>query len=1620
MRFLLLAILVVGILIAFLASNWLLKEAIVWVTRGQEVKPPGLPEIERKRAFDYSSILDSMDPVQFRKDIQALTSLESRVSGYEGSTAAGILIDERLREIGLSQVGTSSFPVAVPLDNGAILTVGDQHIPLYALWPNSSRTSTLQAGGVDGPIFYAKTGELHHFDGNETNNSIVLMDFNCGMEWMNAFMLNAAAVILIEPEIALAGEAQSKVVGIPMNTPRFWIKREDAQKVIPLLVEGQVSDCHLMGRMDWGERQCSNVFGIIPGTDPDLCHEYMVLQAYYDSMSVVPQLAPGTDQSGGIVTLLQLARVLKDNPPARSVVFLATSGHFQALQGMREAIYDDTIYRAAGLVNEGAAKLYDLRKEKRRWRQERIRLLGEEASSSQKAQLAETQREFRRVCEELDELERGVSAPRAVFSLDLSGGNDQVGVFFIGDMFEQGDTSGVLKRDFSRLSARLRDYSRDMVKEYPELEGKFLDGIDPFGATTAAELLAGSTALDSEPAIYGGMRAITLLTAYDARALAGTPKDSFENRGQEVVSNVYQQAKLVAGLVANALNDPELPAVKPLDDYYRVLVGSVKEFDPASGFLPKDPVPGSVVFLEVSKQDLKGVRGQISAIADARGEFEIRGIPSDKANAVLGRKYPLQAYAVDPVSGDVVYAPDMGDAGSSAIDVVMDAEDKNIRIIAFPCKAVDLFDLVDHRTFRAFTSLGVLDSRTDALPSEYGFSIPTVSTAATEDHQALVSRARFPVATLFVDSDSRFKVLLGDSALLGWSSVLLNMQKEGEDKTFSVEEIMKSGTAGQKESGYGYEPPVNGRLANTTVRASQDMFILNDFRLKRLAAGGVTNSMIENLQYELAVRELKKAQESAEQGRHSKRIASSRTALGLEARAYPGVMGTANDVVKGIVFYLFLLLPFSFFIERLVFGFADINRRIMGFFGVFAVTFMLIAVVHPAFGLKKTLVVIPLGFVILALSLLVMFIVGGRFEEEIKKLRKSARVEHREDVGRVSAATASFALGVSNMRRRKMRTILTSVTLILFMFTVMSFTSVQSSLKFNRIHLDEETPYRGLLLRNLSWTNLESFAFSELENEYRDRATVKPRYWMGSTAPAVNKAEFRLRLQNPASPQLQRTVLTAAGLSVAEKDTYLLDPDGDGKRKLGDMLLAGRWFGPSDKLACILPQYIAQRLGINEEDVDQTDDKKPRILMSSLDLLVCGILDDKVFELHDLDGEEFAPLDPRANKSAAGAGETLSSAVSADASGEFKPQKGVHIGANETIVLPYRTAENLGGKLYSVAMVFGDSSEFGPDAVKDLMSRAEVNVFAGVEEEEGETPQRWLYSSVGLASLSGAENLLVPILIAVGIVLNTMLGSVFERVREIGIYSSVGLAPSHIGVLFIAESLVYAVVGGVAGYLLGQLVNGIVSYTGILQGLTLNYSSLSAVFSSFIVMGVVVLSALYPAIKASRMAVPDVHRRWQPEWPEGDLWEFDLPFTVGRSEALGQLVFLKEYFDAHEEGSVGVFSCAGTNLKPLADDVSGASAELEMNVWLAPFDFGVTQEIVLQSVRAELEEVHNVLRFKIKRTSGDVSNWRRANIRFVNEIRKQCLIWRIVSPDQKDEYQETGQKLLKLKGATTV
>ena len=158
------------------------------------------------------------------------------------------------------------------------------------------------------------------------------------------------------------------------------------------------------------------------------------------------------------------------------------------------------------------------------------------------------------------------------------------------------------------------------------------------------------------------------------------------------------------------------------------------------------------------------------------------------------------------------------------------------------------------------------------------------------------------------------------------------------------------------------------------------------------------------------------------------------------------------------------------------------------------------------------------------------------------------------------------------------------------------------------------------------------------------------------------------------------------------------------------------------------------------------------------------------------------------------------------------------------------------------------------------------------------------------------------------------------------------------------------------------------------------------------------------------MSVPDVTRRWKLPEPDGDRWRFEFPFTIAGGEVLGLLTFLTRYFDFHKESSMGNFYTEGAQLSVELGE-RGEGFAIDTTIWLAPFDLGVSQQVRLVSYPTG---DHNIqaLELTIDRLSGDVSSWRRCNQRFMNQIRKQFLIWRTIPSENQQEYQNEGRSQL--------
>jgi len=567
---------------------------------------------------------------------------------------------------------------------------------------------------------------------------------------------------------------------------------------------------------------------------------------------------------------------------------------------------------------------------------------------------------------------------------------------------------------------------------------------------------------------------------------------------------------------------------------------------------------------------------------------------------------------------------------------------------------------------------------------------------------------------------------------------------------------------------------------------------------------------------------------------------------------------------------------------------------------------------------------------------------------------------------------------------------------VLLMFIVLSFTSVKTSLRPRKLPRFNQPTYQGALIRDRTWVPMKYLALDHLSSEFEGEGTMARRSWLVPKNVQESFTQLSILLRRVTDDGfLRRTGAEGDPEFVSIRSFGLVgfDPVETAVSGVQSTLEpGGRWFSPGERKVCILPDAIAEALEIGPEDLGVAT-----VNLLGIQAKVIGILDSTAYnDFTDLDNERLTPIDfTMLGRQALARTARASQDVSA-IEGRAPLETFVHIDARNIVLMPYETVLDLGGALQSVAVKFNPESGSVSDHIERLLDRLAVTVFVG------ENDRVMVYSSLASSAIGGMGNIVIPVLIAALLILNTMSGSVHERLREIGTYSSVGLAPSHIGALFLAEACVFAILGGIAGYIIGQIVTKGLSAVGLLGGLTLNYSSLASVMATAVVMLTVVLSTLYPARMASRMAVPDVTRKWVLPKPDGDSWHFDFPFTVSGKEVTGLYVFFRYYFAAFEEQSVGRFYTTNTALSALEE--SGEKGyRLTMRAWLSPYDLGVSQDVELRAVPTGDFGVFQI-QLRIERVSGQANTWVRINRGFLDDIRKQFLVWRTLAPESKQAY----------------
>lgn len=1107
------------------------------------------------------------------------------------------------------------------------------------------------------------------------------------------------------------------------------------------------------------------------------------------------------------------------------------------------------------------------------------------------------------------------------------------------------------------------------------------------GTRSIRSWLFGPLGIGSEMCQAWGVPGFTLMTLDDMRLRRDTPSDTLD---QLNLASLLRQYAAVRELILRAWDDVSFRG--PVENPYQreSFEGQVVSLAPGRP-VPDLPRDGFLV----TRYQTNSLNSRTPAVSWAMGyvigqrrnevrETDVEGMYTFEGLPRLGindrQQFLVLVYRLAP-DGSVIGTSDFGrQAGDIRPYADIRSTVPTLRSVPFKCAEVTLVGLYDPRFLQDLGDAVVLDARRNADPQRFS---------------RLIFRQ---MLSMFVEPDVRSFLLLRYGRV-GNRLVLLNMDERPSRGA------QAAGGDAAVSAARGFDRHQLREIGPLNVQTAQDFYRLNNIRLEGYRRAGVSSGLLDDLQRQ-TLEQLELARTAMQRSEavsveEPDRAGSGLTAEALtrwangawanQTRVYSAAAEMANDVIRAAIFLLLLCVPFAFCMERLLVASPNVYRQIGGVIAIFLVMMLALWSFHPAFKISSSPLIIVLAFAIITMSAVVIFVIYSKFDAELKRIRSGRGTAQTASLARASVLMSAVLLGIANMRKRKFRTALTAITIVLITFAVLAFTSSSRLLDTTTLATGEPTRYPGLMLRQRGFRPMPPAVLENLRATLGERPVIE-RWWN------VNAGDPRDQIHIVAGDGQERPRLFAAaallGLSRGENTVSRIE------RVLGAEAYARLESGERDII--FLPQGAARRLAVGVGDT---------VRVGGIALNVAGVYDPEQFdrEVISLSGEPLAPLryaQGALDASGRSLADTAVESLDLDANSGAAELQTVyeHLSASQFAIVPASLSRILpNASLRTVTVRLADEEEVRRVG-DEVARRFAVALFAGYDDGVR------MLAAGNLTSVSGAGQVAIPLAIAGLIIFNTMMGSIAERKREIHVYTSLGLAPLHVGALFVAEAMTYGLIGAVFGYIIGQGVGTVLMNLGWLGGVTLNYSGTSAMLTLGLILVVVLLSALVPARLASQIAAPSIERSWRVPLPQGDQIVADLPFTINKTAAMGAVAYLAEFFDAHREGSIGKFSAGKVDVFSIPDESGRESRGLKTVVWLTPFDLGVRQHVLLLIHPGEFEDIYEV-QVVLQRLSGDDGSWYRMNRTFLTELRKQFLQWRSLTPQRMLDYIEESRKL---------
>lgn len=626
------------------------------------------------------------------------------------------------------------------------------------------------------------------------------------------------------------------------------------------------------------------------------------------------------------------------------------------------------------------------------------------------------------------------------------------------------------------------------------------------------------------------------------------------------------------------------------------------------------------------------------------------------------------------------------------------------------------------------------------------------------------------------------------------------------------------------------------------------------------------------------------------------------------------------DAGNSTYFITFFTLIVSVFLSYFIFEKESLKKIFsIVFYGILLI---IMSSAYPGYNLINPLIFLIQVF----LMLLAVFIAMESFKHLFRERGKEERISIKE------AAGITFSMAKRNLKRRRLDCTIIIVSLIVLIASFIDLTSISAGYGLSVYRNPQVFSYNeGIFIRPHLGGN--PLSFIPVSREFISSLSKHSEH-IDVIAPKSENQPVRVDkplgfLIDPKSRN-NITILGVLGILPEEESKTT---------RLNETVTFGRYLSNDDEDAILISAQAARM--INASGTLKLGDTLCLTLHSATEeeLFNCtlvGLLNDNyITNFNDMNGDKILP---KAIFPIPG-GWTLRPCDS-----------------DKVVIINYKTASNWPFMVTSRVNVLCKRTEYILPLARQIVLTTPYSAWVTTEGQS-----YILY--VGRYIESESANLSVLLILVILNIASIMLSAFEKRKNEVVTLATLGLNPTHIIMIVVAEATIFGLLGGGLGYFLGILGYKIMFLLQSSPSFEIKVSFSWSVLSLSLAIMVSIISAAFPALKMSRSVTPSLTGRWKPDKKHliDGYWVADMPVRIMEHELKDFITFIYNKMKETENNrSRGV---RNLSLKEV-DTPEGFRYDLK-------FIF-VSGEIISQPVRTEnlleirKEENHYIARLKCR------------------------------------------------------